>query len=136
MPLAQCEMVSLSKKIDDRGNLVFVESKQHVPFEIKRVYYLYDISTGATRAGHGHKALQQLIIAASGSFTVHLDDGRNKTSIQLNDPSQGLYICPMVWREIDGFSSGSVCLVLASLHYDEEDYYRDYDKFLNAVNMQ
>ncbi len=136
MTIDLCQLIDLKKFADPRGNLVFVEGNQHIPFDVKRIYYLYDIPTGATRAGHGHKELQQLIIATSGSFTIHLNDGINKTSIQLNDPSKGLYICPMVWREIDNFSSGAVCLVLASLNYDEEDYFRNYDDFILSVETQ
>jgi dTDP-4-dehydrorhamnose 3,5-epimerase-like enzyme len=135
MPLSQCMLIDLQKMADPRGNLVFIEANQHIPFPIKRIYYLYDIPANATRAGHGHKQLQQLIIAVSGSFTIHLDDGHEKKSYLLNNPAQGLYICPMVWREIDNFSPDAVCLVLASLHYDEEDYYREYSDFSNATRL-
>jgi hypothetical protein len=113
--------------------LTFIEGSRHVPFDIKRVYYLYDVPGGAERGGHAHKDLHQLIIAMSGSFDIVLDDGRNKKRIHLNRSYYGLYVCPMIWREMDNFSSGAVCLVLASNLYDEADYYRDYQKFLKAV---
>jgi glyoxylate utilization-related uncharacterized protein len=118
---------------DPRGNLTFVEGQQHVPFDIQRVYYLYDVPGGASRAGHAHKELQQVLIAMSGSFDVELDDGREQRKFQLNRSYYGLYIPPMVWRKIDNFSSGSVCMALASLPYDEADYYRNYQDFLNSI---
>lgn len=133
MSLQNCRLIDLPKIIDPRGALTFVENSRHVPFDIKRVYYLYDIAGGASRAGHSHKNLQQVLIAISGSFDVHLDDGKQKQTFQLNRSYYGLYIPPMVWREIDNFSSGSVCLALASDLYSEDDYYRQYDDFLNAV---
>jgi dTDP-4-dehydrorhamnose 3,5-epimerase-like enzyme len=133
MPLADCHFVELPKIVDPRGNLTFIEGGDHVPFNIQRVYYLYDVPGGALRGGHAHKALHQLIIAVSGSFDVLLDDGREKHRFQLNRSHCGLYLCPMIWREIDNFSSGSVCLVLASHHFDEEDYYWDYLQFLSAL---
>ncbi|MDB5595776.1 MAG: hypothetical protein JWM36_2737 [Hyphomicrobiales bacterium] len=130
--LTACRIVSLPKIADPRGNLTFVEGGEHVPFEIRRVYYLYDVPGGSSRGGHAHKALHQLIIAMSGSFDVELDDGCRKQRFQLNRSYYGLYVCPMIWRELDNFSSGSVCLVLASNRYDEADYYRNYDEFLTA----
>lgn len=130
-PLHQCQIVDLPKIQDPRGNLTFVESSRHIPFDIRRVYYLYDVPGGAERGGHAHKNLHQLIIAMSGSFDIHLDDGFSKKTIHLNRSYFGLYVCPMIWREIDNFSSGAVCMVLASDYYDESDYYRDYDRFLN-----
>lgn len=130
-PLHQCQIVDLPKIQDPRGNLTFVESSRHIPFDIRRVYYLYDVPGGAERGGHAHKNLHQLIIAMSGSFDIHLDDGFSKKTIHLNRSYFGLYVCPMIWREIDNFSSGAVCMVLASDYYDESDYYRDYDQFLN-----
>lgn len=133
MSIESCGLVNLPKISDPRGNLSFVESNRHVPFEIKRVYYLYDVPGGAERGGHAHKALHQLIIAISGSFDIHLDDGVSKKTIHMNRSYNGLYVCPMIWREIDNFSSGAVCLVLASDYYDEDDYYRDYQNFTNAV---
>lgn len=133
MSLDDCKTIELPKISDPRGNLTFIESERHVPFEIRRVYYLYDVPGGATRAGHGHKTLEQLLIAMSGSFDVELDDGRAKKKYHLNRSSYGLYIPRMIWREIDNFSSGSVCMVLASKLFDEQDYYRDYQGFLRAA---
>ena len=124
-----CGVVELPRVQDRRGNLTFVEADRHVPFDIRRVYYLYDVPGGAERGGHGHHMLRQLIIAMSGSFDVVLDDGRNRVRYHLNRSYTGLYVCPMIWRELDNFSSGSVCLVLASQHYDEADYIRDYGEF-------
>lgn len=118
---------------DPRGNLTFIENSAHVPFDIRRVYYLYDVPGGSSRAGHAHKQLQQVLIAMSGSFDVELDDGREKRRFHLNRSYYGLYIYPMVWRGIDNFSSGSVCMALASLPFDEADYYRDYADFLGVV---
>ncbi len=130
--LEACKIVSLPKISDPRGNLTFVEGGQHIPFDIQRVYYLYDVPGGAERGGHAHRALHQLIIAMSGSFDVVLDDGHEKKRYHLNRSYSGLYVCPMIWRELDNFSSGSVCMVLASNRYDEADYYRDYDDYLVA----
>lgn len=135
MPLNDCRIVELPKISDPRGNLTFVEGNQHVPFAIKRVYYLYDVPGGAERGGHAHKGLSQLIIAMSGSFDVMLDDGREKRRYHLNRSYFGLYVCPMIWRELDNFSSGSVCMVLASNRYDESDYYRDYADFRSALGL-
>lgn len=131
-----CQMVDLPKITDARGNLTFIEGCNHVPFDIERVYYLYDVPGGAERGGHAHKGLQQLIIAMSGSFDVVLDDGVNKKRVHLNRSYSGLYVCPMIWRELDNFSSGSVCMVLASNRYDEDDYYRDYDQFIGARSLR
>lgn len=133
MPLCDCKIIELPKITDPRGNLTFVEGGQHVPFDIKRVYYLYDVPGGAERGGHAHKDLSQLIIAMSGSFDIVLDDGHEKKRIHLNRSYFGLYICPMIWRELDNFSSGSVCMVLASNHYDEADYYRNYNEYLTDL---
>jgi hypothetical protein len=133
MQLNKCHMVDLPKINDPRGNLTFIEGGRHVPFDIRRVYYLYDVPGGAERGGHAHKELHQLIVAMSGSFDVILDDGTEKRRIHLNRSYNGLYVCPMIWRELDNFSSGSVCMVLASNHYDEADYFRDYQEFLQAV---
>ncbi|WP_145305176.1 sugar 3,4-ketoisomerase [Crateriforma conspicua] len=130
------EVVDLTKITDHRGNLTFVEALTHVPFKIKRVYYLYDVPGGADRGGHAHKELQQLMIAVSGSFDVTLDDGKQKQTVHLNRPYQGLFVGQMTWREMSNFSSGSVCLVLASTEYDESDYYRDYDEFLAALSTR
>ncbi|AVH64258.1 sugar 3,4-ketoisomerase [Nostoc sp. 'Peltigera membranacea cyanobiont' N6] len=133
MSIEQCRIIHLPKVQDPRGNLTFIEGNKHVPFDLKRVYYLYDVPGGAERGGHAHKQLQQLIIAMSGSFDVVLDDGHGKWRFPLNRSYYGLYISAMVWRELDNFSSGSVCMVLASTYYEESDYYRDYDEFIKAV---
>lgn len=130
MPLADCRLIDLPRIQDPRGNLTFIEGLAHVDFDIQRVYYLYDVPGGSSRGGHAHKALRQLIVAMSGSFDVHLNDGRERKTIHLARSYVGLYVCPMIWREIDNFSSGSVCMVLASNKYDESDYYRDYQHFL------
>jgi hypothetical protein len=121
---------------DHRGNLTFIEGDRHIPFPIARVYYLYDVPGGASRAGHAHKQLAQLMIAASGSFDVHLDDGTRKETFSLNRSNKGLLVRSMVWREIDNFSSGAVCLVLASMPYDESDYYRSYEDFQAAIRQR
>lgn len=133
MRLDLCHRIDLPKVADPRGNLTFIEGMVHVPFGIARVYYLYDVPGGAARGGHAHKAMQQVIIAMSGSFDVVLDDGHEQKRFHLNRSYYGLYVCPMVWRELDNFSSGSVGLVLASTRYDERDYYRDYDEFVAAT---
>ena len=136
MNIDLCKIIELPKIYDTRGNLTFIEGERHVPFTIQRVYYLYDVPGGAERGGHAHKNLHQLIIAMSGSFDVIIDDGHNKRRIHLNRSYYGLYICPMVWRELDNFSSGSVCLVLASHPYDEADYYRDYREYETAMEQK
>jgi hypothetical protein len=133
MPLSDCRLIELPRITDPRGNLTFVEGGRHAPFAIRRVYYLYDVPGGAERGGHGHKTLQQVMIAMSGSFDVILDDGQERRRFHLNRSYYGLYIPPMIWRELDNFSSGSVCLVLASEVYDEADYFRDYGQYLAAV---
>lgn len=127
-----CRIVELPRITDPRGNLTFIEGDQHVPFEIRRVYYLYDVPGGESRGGHAHRALEQLIVAASGSLDVVVDDGRSRERFFLNRSYYGLLVPRMTWRELDNFSSGSVCLVLASEHYDEADYFRDYDDFVAA----
>lgn len=129
MKLSKCKIIELPKITDRRGNLTFIEENRHIPFEIKRVYYLYDVPGGESRGGHAHKHLQQFIIAASGSFDVIVDDRFNRERFHLNRSYYGLYIPPMIWRELNNFSSGSVCLTLASEYYDEEDYIRDYETF-------
>ena len=133
MKLENCRIVELPKISDPRGNLTAIESGEQVPFDIQRVYYLYDVPGGAERGGHAHKGLHQLIIAMSGSFDVILDTGNGKHRYHMNRSYHGLYVCPMIWREIDNFSSGSVCLVLASNRYDENDCYRDYNEYLQAL---
>ena len=133
MSIRDCKIIDLPKISDPRGNLTFIEGNQHIPFDIRRVYYLYDVPGGAERGGHAHKALSQLIIAMSGSFDVILDEGGEKKRFHLNRSYQGLYVSPMMWRELDNFSSGSVCMVLASNIYEESDYYRDYNEYLKAI---
>ena len=130
MSIENCKVIDLPKIHDPRGNLTFIEGGFLIPFNIQRVYYLYDVPGGAERGGHAHKALHQLIIAMSGSFDVLLDDGKEKRRFNLNRSYVGLYVCPMIWRQLDNFSSGSVCLVLASNLYAEDDYYRDYAEFM------
>lgn len=130
--IEHCHIVQLPKIADPRGNLTFIEADRHVPFDIRRVYYLYDVPGGAERGGHAHLGLHQLIVAMSGSFDVILDDGASRQRFHLNRSYFGLYVCPMIWRELDNFSSGSVCMVLASNRYDEADYYRNYDQYLEA----
>jgi dTDP-4-dehydrorhamnose 3,5-epimerase-like enzyme len=133
MPIKDCKLLKLPKIHDSRGNITFIESNRHIPFDIKRTYYLYDIPSGAARAAHGHKNLHQFMISISGSFDVMLDDGIEKKLFSLNRPNYGLYIPPMIWRDLDNFSAGSVCMVLASEYYDEMDYYRGYDQFINDI---
>jgi dTDP-4-dehydrorhamnose 3,5-epimerase-like enzyme len=128
-----CKLTELPVIHAPEGNLTFIEEQQHVPFPIARVYYLYDVPGGATRGGHGHRALEQLIVAMSGSFDVVLDDGSERRTVSLNRSYIGLYMPPMIWRELVNFSSGSVCMVLASAPYDEADYFRDYDEFVTAA---
>lgn len=127
--IEDCKLIDLRKISDPRGNLTPVEGAQDIPFDIKRVYYLYDVPSGQSRGGHAHKELQQLIVAANGSFTITLDDGQNKRSYTLNRPYQGLSIVPGIWRVLDDFSSGAVLLCLASEHYEEADYIRNYREF-------
>lgn len=129
MSMKDCKKLDLPKIEDPRGNLTFIEQCKHIPFEIKRVYYLYDVPGGAVRGGHAHKEQHEFIIAASGSFDVILNDGKDNVRYHMNRSYYGLYTPPMTWRELDNFSSGSVCLVLASDLFDERDYIRDYDEF-------
>lgn len=133
MSIQDCHLIDLPKINDERGNLTFIETERHVPFDIQRVFYLYDVPGGSLRAGHALKSCHQFIIAISGSFDVVLDDGSARQRFHLNRSYYGLYVTPLTWREIDNFSSNSVCLVLASAAYSENDYYRDYEGFLTAV---
>ena len=136
MSLAGCRILDLSTIPDHRGNLTVIEGKLHLPFSIERVYYLHAVPEGGARGGHAHKALRQLIVALAGSFDVTLDDGFAKKRVHLSRPDQGLYICPMIWRELQEFSAGSVCMVLASNRYDENDYIRDYRQFCIDVKTR
>jgi len=133
MSIKECTLIDLPKISDPRGNLTFIEGNNHIPFVIRRVFYLYDVPGGADRAGHALKSCHQFLIAMSGSFDVTLYDGREKERIHLNRSYHGLHIPPMIWREIDNFSSGSVCLALASEPYNAEDYYREYRDYLRAL---
>lgn len=128
-----CHLLHLPKISDVRGNLTSIESLDHIPFEIRRVYYLYDVPSGETRGGHAHKNLEQLIVSISGSFDINVDDGIEKRTFNLCRPYYGLYLSSYIWRTIENFSAGATCLVLASQPYKEEDYYRDYNDFLSAV---
>jgi hypothetical protein len=125
-----CSVIGLSKIHERSGNITVVENLRNIPFEVKRIYYLYDVPGGGERGGHAHKVLKQLIVAASGCFDVVLNDGQNKKVVELNRPYFGLYVVPGIWRELINFSSGAICLVLASEKYDKEDYLRDYSNFL------
>ncbi len=125
-----CSVIELNRIHNRSGNITVVENLQHVPFEVKRVYYLYDVPGGGERGGHAHKELNQLIVAASGCFDVVLNDGINKKVVELNRPYYGLYVVPGIWRELINFSSGAICLVLASEKYLKEDYLREYNDFL------
>ena len=129
----ELQIIDIPIAHDQRGNLSVVEGGELIPFDIKRLYYLYDVPGGAVRGGHAHRKLRQLIIAASGSFDVVLDDGRTRQKFSLNRSYKGLYIPTMTWREIENFSSGAVCMVLASEHYDESDYIYEYEDFLKEV---
>jgi hypothetical protein len=136
MSLTTCRICQLPQVQDPRGNLTFIESGRHIPFAIKRIFYLYDVPGGATRAGHALKSCHQFLIATSGSFDVSVDDGSEKQTFQLNRAYHGLYIPPLIWREISNFSSNSVCMVLASEFFSEEDYLRDYPAFIRAVRAE
>lgn len=133
MPIADSYRIDLPKIHDPRGNLTFIEGERHIPFDIKRVYYLYDVPGGESRAGHAHKALQQVLIAVAGSFDILLDDGKEKKRYHMNRSYYGLYIYPLTWRVIDNFSSGAVCLSIVSDFYDESDYFREYNEFLQKI---
>lgn len=125
-----CNIIEIDQHHHDTGNITVVENGITVPFDVKRTYYLYDVPGGESRGGHAHKDLSQLIVAVSGSFSVTLDDGNVKRTFVLNRPYQGLYVVPGIWRTLDDFSSGSVCLVLASEKYSEKDYIRDYAEYI------
>jgi hypothetical protein len=125
--------IQLPQVHDPRGDLTFVEGGNHIPFQIARVYYLYNVPVDAERGGHAHRHLEQVIFALSGSFRLNVDDGITKSEYLLRDPRKGIHISKMIWREIDAFSQGAVCMVLASHRYDEADYYRDYNQFLAAA---
>jgi hypothetical protein len=133
MSLDECRIIELPRITDPRGNLTYIEEGHHIPFLIKRVFYLYDVPGGAVRAGHALKGCHQFLIATSGSFKVTLNDGSNNKDFFLNRSFYGLYITPMVWREIDNFSSGSVCMVLASEFFSEDDYLRDYEQYIKVI---
>jgi hypothetical protein len=134
MSIKDCRIIELPRLNDPRGNLTFIESERHVPFEMKRIFYLYDVPGGATRAGHALKTCHQFLIASSGSFDVVVDDGAERVRYQLNRSYYGLYIPPLIWREIDNFSSNAICTALASEFYAADDYYRDYEEFATAAN--
>lgn len=133
MPLNECKLINIPKIDDLRGSLAYIQYGKPSPFEFKRVYYLFDIPGGSVRGSHAHRKLEQFIICLSGSFDVVLDDGIMNKRFTLNRAHQGLYVCPMIWRNLDNFSSGSVCLVLASELYIESDYIRDYETFLQLA---
>ena len=129
-----CCVIELNKVHNRSGNLTFIEDRMEIPFDVRRLYYLYDVPGGAERGGHAHRKLEQLIVAASGCFDVVLDDGKNRKVVQLNRPYFGLHVVPGIWRELINFSSGAICLVLASEKYDVDDYIRDYDVYLKYTN--
>jgi dTDP-4-dehydrorhamnose 3,5-epimerase-like enzyme len=131
--LDKCHIVELPQLRDDRGSLTYIQPPL-LPFEIQRVYYLYDIPSTKARGAHGHRRLQQLMIAIAGSVDVELDDGRQKRVFHLSSPDQALYVAPMIWRDLTNFAPGTACLVLASELYDESDYFRDYGEFLSEVD--
>jgi hypothetical protein len=127
------KLIGLPKIQDPRGNLTFIEGKNHIPFDIRRIYYLYDVPGGSERGGHAHLALHQFVIAIAGSFDIVLDDGFEKKRVSLNRSYMGIYLPPMIWRNLENFSSGSVCMVLASEVYAESDYLRDYGEFIGRL---
>jgi len=133
--LGSTRLVDLPVVSDPRGDLTFIEGQNHIPFDIARVYYLYNVPVDAERGGHAHEKLQQVVFALSGSFRMRVDDGQTKQDYWLRDPRKGLYINRLIWREMDSFSQGAVCMVLASHPYDEEDYYRNYDNFIAATKV-
>ena len=131
--LQKCRLMDLPKILDNRGNLSFIESGRPIPFVIKRAYWIYDVPGGETRGGHAYKKLQEFFVALSGSFAVVLDDGHNRKIVSLNRSYHGLYVPNMIWRYLENFSTNSVCMILASTSYSEDDYFRDYEQFVNHV---
>lgn len=136
MQTARWKTLNLPKIADPRGNLTVIEGETNLPFRIERVYFIYDVPSGSVRAGHAHRQLRQLFLALSGSFTIRLEDGQRRETFMLKRPDSGLLVEPGVWREIDDFSGGAVCLVLASMHYDESDYIRSYEDFRSYSAQQ
>ena len=133
MSLRECTLHELPRIDDPRGSLTFIEANRHIPFDIRRVYYIYDTPDGAERGGHAHKTLRQMIIAMSGSFDIHLDDGYTKKTVHLDRADAGLYVCQMIWRDFNNFSSDALCMVLASDYYNQHDYYYKYNEFIDDV---
>lgn len=136
MTLENACLVDLPHVQDERGSLSFIEAEKHIPFEIRRVYYLYGVMPGASRGAHAHKELQQLMVALAGSLDVELDDGHRKLTFHLTNPTQGLYVPSGLWRDLRNFTPDAVCLVLASMHYSEDDYYRDYQDYLSVARSK
>ncbi|MER2520129.1 MAG: FdtA/QdtA family cupin domain-containing protein [Bdellovibrionales bacterium] len=132
MRISNCKMIPVQKITDPRGDIGVIEGERQIPFAINRIYYSYNTPQGIARGGHAHKKLQQLMIAMAGSFDIMIDDGNAQKTYTLSQPCQGLYICPMIWRELTNFSPDAICMVLASEYYDEDDYFRDYKQFLEA----
>lgn len=136
MPLEDCRIIQLPKILDDRGNLSFIEFGQHIPFKIKRAYWIYDVPGGGIRGGHAYKGLEEFIVSLSGSFDVIVDDGKVRKSTSLNRSYFGLYIPKMIWRQLENFSTNAVCMILASYHYIEEDYLRNYEEFVRYIKEE
>lgn len=134
MSIKDSKLITFPKIHDKRGNLTFIENIEHFQSKIARVYYIYDVPGGSVRGGHAHKENHEILISVAGSFDVVLDDGHQRKKYTLNRPYIGLYVPPLIWRELENFSSGSVCLVVASLVYDEKDYFRDYNEYLNEID--
>ena len=135
MNISHCRLINLPKISDSRGSLIPIESLTTIPFEIKRIYYIFNVPENSNRGSHAHAKLQQLFIPISGSFDVIINDGYTTKKIHLSNPEIGLYICPMIWRELENFSSNAVCLVLASLNYDTNDYYRNFETYQRDVKL-
>lgn len=133
--VSDCKLVDLPRIYNPSGNITAVNNEVEIPFVVKRIYYLYDVPGGESRGGHAHKELHQMIVAASGSFDITLSDGKSKRTFSLSRPYKGLYVPPGLWRELDNFSSGAICLVLASTSYSEEDYIRDFDGYVNYKQL-